>query len=302
MEIYHYRRRDQQGNFGDELNTWLWQRLLPPSALEAEDAVLVGLGTLLNHLLPQRLGQPGRVFVFSTGAGYEKPLRSLPSHWHLYCVRGPLTAQRLELPADLAVTDGAVLLRRLVSSEVPKTAPAALMLHVHHASFATPVWQAACEALGIRYIDPRWPLERVITAIQSSALLIAEAMHGAIAADALGVPWIPITTSPRILSFKWQDWCASIREPYRPAYLPPLTEHYPRYGRGVRSGARAALHWGQSAVQGHWRAVSQIQVEQRLGHILKHKKPTLSDRDRLESLTQILEQKLLRLGQDAVAV
>lgn len=300
MEIYYYQRRDRITNFGDELNTWLWQRLLPNVLEQVDAAVLVGLGTLLNDLLPQRLGAAQNVFIFSTGAGYEKKLRRIPAHWRLYCVRGPLSAQRLHLPLQVALTDGGILLRRLVKAAAPVPgAPASFMPHVHHAVFAGDLWQLICQQAEIRYIDPRWPVEQIIAAIQSSSQLIAEAMHGAIAADALGVPWIPIITSPRILPFKWRDWCASLHLPYRPVYLPPLMPEYPRYGRGVRSGMRAATHWGQSLQRTPCIPFrQQVKTAAALAKITQSGRPFLSDRTHLENLTQALEQKLVQLRQD----
>ncbi|MEM9002296.1 MAG: polysaccharide pyruvyl transferase family protein [Cyanobacteria bacterium P01_F01_bin.86] len=301
MKVYYYQRRDRVANFGDELNTWLWQKLLPDVLAQADDSVLVGLGTLLNHLLPKRLGKTGAVFIFSTGAGYEKPLTALAEHWQLYCVRGPLTAQHLNLPAELAITDGGILLRRLVPPSQTTTNTVAFMPHVHHATFAGEVWESICEAAGFRYIDPRWSVTKVITAIQDSRLLLAEAMHGAITADALGVPWIPLTTSPRILSFKWQDWCASIHRPYQPIYLPPLTAAYPRYGRGMRSGRSTVEHWSWAIAQGNWRplAAQQDSMAKVLEKIARQQKPILSDRTHLENLTQALEEKLVQLQKDA---
>jgi len=59
-------------------------------------------------------------------------------------------------------------------------------------------------------------VQKTLTAIQQSRLLIAEAMHGAIVADALRVPWIPIRFHKHILPFKWRDWCASLNMSYDP--------------------------------------------------------------------------------------
>lgn len=304
MQIYYYQRRDRIANYGDELNTWLWRHLLPLVTSQADDAVLVGLGTLLNDLLPQRVGTAKTVFIFSTGAGYERPLTSLPAHWNLYCVRGPLTAQRLNLPSEAAITDGAILLRRLIPPQSTGSGVVAFMPHVHHATFAGSTWATICQHLGFRYIDPGWPVDQVIAAIQDSRLLLAEAMHGAITADSLGIPWIPLTTSPRILPFKWRDWCASIGQVYRPVYIPPLYPQYPRYGRGLRSGLRTTRHWSRAIIQGHWlpwRSL-QDQATRALEGAAQRGEATLSDRDRLETLTQALEEQLSQLRADAMAL
>lgn len=291
MRIFAYQRRDRVTNFGDELNHWLWQQYFPDLIRQTDDTVLVGLGTLLNNALPQRLGEARRVMVFSTGVGYERPLPNIPAHWRIYCVRGPLSARSLQLSPDLALTDGGILLRRWVQ---PRTQPAhriAFMPHVHHAVFAGESWAAHCADLGFSYIDPRWPVPQVISAIQHSQLLLAEAMHGAIAADALRVPWIPIISSPRILPFKWQDWCASVQQPYRPQYLPPLMNHYPRYGRGVRSGIQALRHWG------HCLRRQGTAIQRALANAAQQR-PTLSDDGCLAALTERLEQRLEQLRRD----
>ncbi|HEY2153259.1 MAG TPA: hypothetical protein VGH34_20790 [Vicinamibacterales bacterium] len=65
---------------------------------------VVGIGTLLNSRLPRAR----RTVVFGAGYGYgERP--PIDSTWHIYCVRGPFTAQVLKLPTRLGVTDPGVL-------------------------------------------------------------------------------------------------------------------------------------------------------------------------------------------------
>lgn len=299
MRVYYYQRRDRVANFGDDLNLWLWERLIPDVLVQVDNTVLVGLGTVVNDALPNRLGNVSRVVLFSSGVGYERPLRQIPTHWQIYCLRGPRSTQLLRLPDHWAVTDGGVLLRRLVPRIAQPLGHIAVMPHVHHATSASAAWQLVCQDLGFVYVDPRWPVIQVIETLQQSRLVLSEAMHGAIAADALGIPWIPLATSPRILSFKWQDWCASIRQPYRPVYIPPLTD-YPPYGQGLRSARRAALHWAGWFSQGAL-GLGQARCDRMatlLADAVDHRQPYLCDRTLLESLTQQLEERLEQLCRD----
>jgi len=87
------------------------------------------------------------------------------------------------------------------------------MPHFRHGSLH--LFEAVCKRSGIHYIDPVGEIETVISEISQSRVLVSEAMHGAIVADTLRVPWIPVRTSPKILPFKWRDWCASMQVPYR---------------------------------------------------------------------------------------
>jgi succinoglycan biosynthesis protein ExoV len=296
MSIYAYERRDRAVNFGDALNHWLWPHLWPTVEVDTSGGTLVAIGTVVNSALPQRL-PPGPVWIFGAGVGYERPLRSLPPHWHIYALRGPLSARRLGVSPDLAVTDAAVLLRRCQPRVTAMGEGVAVTPHIHHAVWAGDFWQRACTLAGMTYIDPRDSIEAVTTAIRGSRLLLAEAMHGAIAADALGIPWVPLTTSPRMLRFKWQDWCASVQVPYQPWSLPPLATYRP-YGRGVRSGWVAAQHWGRIP-KSLWGANrDEVALAAALQHIAEWAEPMLSDRDHLETLTQRLEQCLGTLKEE----
>ncbi|MGK7923782.1 MAG: polysaccharide pyruvyl transferase family protein [Spirulina sp.] len=298
MKIFHYQRPDGLENFGDRLNQWLWPQLLPGIFDEDETTAFVGIGTLLNNLLPQRLPEAKTVVIFSAGAGYEKKLTAIPPHWHIYCLRGFLSARQLGLSEELVVMDGAVLVKRLFQPTGEKVSRFAFMPHIHHAKFAGDLWQEICQDIGFEYIDPCWSVEAVLAAIAKTEVILAEAMHGAIVADALGIPWIPIVTSPRILAFKWDDWCSSLGLAYRPHFIPPVL--YPRFARGVRSSLSGIQHWGNYFRQEknglgrdrwHW-------CRMRLQHIAEIARPCSSDRDRLEALTVELESRLERFRRD----
>ena len=297
MKIFYYRRRDGQPNFGDELNTWLWPKLLPGFFDDDESSQFIGTGTLLNHRLIERTAAAEQLIIVSSGAGYEQPLSKIPAHWHILCVRGPLSARHLKLPPETAITDGGILVRRCFFTSGPKTVNYAFMPHIHHANFAGVVWKTICQEIGIGYIDPRWPVEQVLDSISGTEVLLAEAMHGAIAADALRTPWIPVVTSPRILSFKWRDWCASIGLPYRPWQLLPLPD-YPKYARGLRSSLQTSwlrTRWGQQTLTHQPTKLFSQSPTEAMDSLLKHGQPLLSTDSTLERLTSQLEEILSSL-------
>ena len=303
MKLFYYQRPDGQSNFGDQLNSWLWNKLLPGIFDGDETTTFVGIGTLLNSKLPKRIAPAEKAIIFSSGVGYEKNLAVIPQCWHIYCVRGFLSARKLGIDEKLVITDGAILIRRLFHSQERKAYRYSFMPHIHHAKFAGKVWEKICAEMDWQYIDPRWSVEEVLFAISRTEILIAEAMHGAIVADALQVPWIPVTTSPRILTFKWQDWCSSLGVTYQPNYLIPLAD-YPAYGRGVRSSIRAMQYWSICWWQAQLGDLLQMSSKQRevtkhqLELISKNTQPCLSNEEQSERLTVRLESKLEKLKQD----
>ena len=218
MRLFYY--RDPGGNFGDDLNAWLWPRLIP-ELLDGDGSTLfVGIGSILDRRIPQG----PRKIVFGTGVGYGL-LPVLNEEWQVCCVRGPLSARALGLPPELAVTDSAALVRTLRRPHLVRRHSISFIPH-----FRTPArlleagidLEAVCASAGIHYIDPCGPVEAVLEAIESSGRIIAEAMHGAIVADALRVPWLPVRLSDQIRSLKWRDWCGSLRMEYKPlSFSPP---------------------------------------------------------------------------------
>jgi succinoglycan biosynthesis protein ExoV len=214
MRLYYW--RGEYPNFGDELNPWLFSRLLPGLIDHDPSVLFLAIGTILNHGVPQ---EPHKI-VFSSGVGYGEPPAIGPTKWSFVAVRGPLTAKVLGLPPEMAVTDGAVLLRTLIPRGMKKIHRASFMPHRLNA--VTGPWDRVCQETGLHLIDPRGSVEEVVEDIASSEFVLAEAMHGAIVADALRVPWIPIRAHRLHHDFKWQDWCASIKVTYRPQVIPNL--------------------------------------------------------------------------------
>ncbi|TPW18559.1 MAG: Polysaccharide pyruvyl transferase [Halothiobacillaceae bacterium] len=223
MKLYYY--RDPNGNFGDDLNAWMWSKILSRDLADyhGHDDTFLGIGTLLSDGFLKQYGNKPKI-IFGTGAGYGTTysVAEEVKKANIYCVRGPLTALHFNLPQSKVVTDGALLTAALVQPTKAKKYEVALVLHHVSHEIVGAGWQYLCSQANIHYIDPTGPVEDVLSAINESRLVIAEAMHGAILADALRVPWIPIHTSPHILEFKWRDWSLSMEMNHEFIYLPSL--------------------------------------------------------------------------------
>lgn len=215
MRLHYFKSLD--GNFGDDLNAWIWPKLLGENFFDDDSSrILVGIGTLLNHRIPKA----GRTIVFGSGYGYGKR-PTIDETWDILCVRGPKTAETLNLPAELAITDPAILIHPYVQQHVqPITGRIGYIPHCDSA--ASGDWQHISTEAGLHYIDPRWSVDRVISEIGSCGHIVTEAMHGAIFADAMRVPWIPAVAYKHISAFKWQDWCSAMGMDYAPISLPTV--------------------------------------------------------------------------------
>ncbi|WP_157019519.1 polysaccharide pyruvyl transferase family protein [Mesorhizobium xinjiangense] len=233
MKPYYW--ESAHGNFGDDLNLWLWDYLLPGFREVHRDVLLVGVGTVLNRDL---LAPGGRKLVVGSGFGYGAPPDiSDAGAWDIRCVRGPLTAERIGIDRELGVIDPAVMVADMPEFQGLAKIHDAIFLP-HWKSTVGGVWPAVCEAAGLTYVDPRGDAKAVIRAIAQSRLVVAESMHAAILADAFRVPWVAVSTSSEINSFKWNDWAATLGVTYRPRPVPVSSR-----AEAITKGAR---FWGVS--------------------------------------------------------
>jgi len=203
MKLHYW--KEPGGNFGDDLNAWLWPKVLDGVLDEDGRELFVGIGTILTDALPSG----ARKVVFGSGAWRGRPLPKVDRDWRIVCVRGPLTAQLMGLPEDLAVVDPAVLVRKLLLEPCANGDAIGYMPH-HYSEVVGGDVRSVCEDCGLVYISPSAGVESVLQSLRGCRLLFAEAMHGAIVADALRVPWVPVMAYPHILRFKWEDWLRSL--------------------------------------------------------------------------------------------
>ena len=203
------------GILGAGLHQWLWRKLLP-GVWGHDQAALVG-GTFDSL----RLGLGDHAAIIGGGLGSAAPRRRRAGkYWRVYWVRGPLTAERLRLPLETAITDGAALLPKALTVRLPKRDCVALISDQHAARLGA--WPTCCDRAGIDYVDPRDDWRGIVIRLATARMVLAGSLLGAIIADAYRVPWIRVTTpASGTDSYQWRDWCASMDLDHRPVALPP---------------------------------------------------------------------------------
>jgi succinoglycan biosynthesis protein ExoV len=211
-------------NFGDALNPWMWPRLLPEMFDDDDSVVVFGIGSIISHR------RDGPALKIVLGSAFVAEYGRLPDlsgdRWRFYFVRGPDTAAALGLDRALGVGDAAILLRTLLP---PGLGNGPVCFMPHWESLEWGYWAKACDRAGVTLIDPRWQVERVLAAIAGARLMICEAMHGAIVADALRVPWVPVLPLDTRHRAKWRGWADTLNITLEPRALWPssLTEWVP---------------------------------------------------------------------------
>jgi succinoglycan biosynthesis protein ExoV len=212
MDLFYH--RDDRGNFGDDLNEWLWPKYIPNLASYEVNTSFVGIGTLINHKLPK-----GKKIIFGSGFGYGE-VPQVDDSWEIHAVRGPKTAEKLGVSPELAITDPAILLADCY--EKPHYDNKKIGFIPHSLSCYYGDWQPIADTLGLELIDPKLSVDEFLDKLSQCDKVICEAMHGAIAADALRIPWKPLVIYPYIFEFKWQDWAQSLGMDYNPVFIDPI--------------------------------------------------------------------------------
>jgi succinoglycan biosynthesis protein ExoV len=272
-QLYYFRRRDGVVNFGDDLNPPFFSRLLgellpewtPASAATNAVRAIVGIGSLLNEHTVTRIESASDAVVFGSGVGYGDAERlQLPASWNVLFVRGPLSAAHLGLSQSKALTDAAMLAPRLFPEIVRREQSIGYMPHVETLLQAPGDWPELVQRAGLAFIDPRGPVLTVLAEIAACKFLVTEAMHGAILADAYGVPWVAVSTAATH-AFKWRDWCASRQIDFAPEAMPTL------YHNPHRTILQTMRH-----------QVKRAQVLRILGRLARDGRTSLSSRGHLE--------------------
>jgi len=219
------------GNLGDDLNPWLWPRVLGDELFDdSQSTCFLGIGSILNpasKLFKEAEAYPRKV-IFGSGVRSDKETLTFDDSWQVFYLRGPKSREMVVSPASAYITDAAYFL--LLTQEYEKLRETPKQHKIGYVPYFRSMdklnWESICDTLGWKLISPlAGNLEQQLEDIASCDYIIAEAMHGAILADILRVPWkrttyfAQIHESERVSEFKWQDWLQSIDVQCQPIAL-----------------------------------------------------------------------------------
>lgn len=264
-------------NFGDALNPYIFQHFLPDFFNDDPQQTFFGIGSILGFGLAKDVKQK---IIFSSGYAYGD-IPEIDSTYDFICVRGPLTAKALGLTEDTAVADGAILLQYMDIPKPEKQYKFSFMPHWGSEQKYSK-WPEVCAAAGIHYISPMQDKDFVLQEILKSEVIIAEAMHAAIVADTLGVPWIPVKAYPTINEFKWNDWASSLNLKFEFSNLSSLYENNEFMFEKLKERTSSAIP--KSLIKGSLSILEKVYFNPKAKQIAKQlkkvklQKPHLSDR------------------------
>lgn len=282
MKLYYH----NDFNFGDALNPFLFEKLLPNYFDEDETEVLLGVGSILSaYYTPQPTTK--KILVFTSGFAYGAlPKWRAGIEVEYLAVRGPLTAKAMGLPKEKGIVDGGILSYLLMEKEPPPTKKYKYAYIPHHYSLDKyPDFKQLCEKIGVHLIDANLRADNdvfdVLREIQSTEILMAEALHGAIIAEAFRIPYIPVKCYKHINEFKWQDFAGSLELDLK---LYPLQRLYSRDFFVNKMASKLKLPKPLAGI----------------AHSILTKTPLLSEKRFMRKMQQLIKENPVVLSKDAV--
>lgn len=209
---------DERANFGDAIGPWLVRQLTGQDPVNARrrprmKPVVYGVGSIIGYI--------DRDDVDVWGAGLMAPLDATKltnlrkrQDVRVHAVRGARTRDELITALGWDVPevygDPALLLPRFYQPKAPARAGEARVAvvphYVHQRYFDT-------TPAGVTVVDVAEDLERVIDQIASAQACVSTSLHGAIIAQAYGVPWVWLRVTDHPLggdAFKFDDFFSTL--------------------------------------------------------------------------------------------
>jgi succinoglycan biosynthesis protein ExoV len=205
MKLIYFKA--DKGNFGDDLNPYIFEKLFGNYNDYSDEIDLVGIGSIIDS----RLENDRKKVVFGSGLR-DITFKFDNTKYDFKFVRGPLSAKLLGVSDWIA--DSAYLLT-LLRSDVKKEKKYKVSYMPYFKLVNVYNWSLFERITGIHIILPTDAVDKVIKEIQESNVLYTTAMHGAIVADIYRVPWKRIkivhpSETSFFSEFKWLDWMLSI--------------------------------------------------------------------------------------------
>jgi succinoglycan biosynthesis protein ExoV len=207
------------GNVGDDLNPLLWRSLFGEGFFDDDPAELfIGVGSVLSTMWHYEPG--ARKIVFGAGARSSWSLPAIDSQWDLRFVRGPNSAhvlRRFDVPY---ITDPAIMLPAVLQPRPSRPAPGGprRIGFVPHHRTPQRFIDRVVRDLDLVEVSTHLDAQAFVDALCACDHIVAEAMHGAILADAYRIPWMGVRIVNELFegpttSFKWADWRKSLQLP-----------------------------------------------------------------------------------------
>ncbi|WP_318433215.1 polysaccharide pyruvyl transferase family protein [Photobacterium leiognathi] len=296
--------RSETYNFGDDLNIWLWPKILGDIFDESSDEYFIGIGTLLTEKrIYKQLKDAKKIIIFSSGA-WDEDIPILDERCHVVGVRGPRTAQKLNLDSSFVVGDGAYLLRKVDIKRDQNIPNCDIGFIPHHRSEDFIDWRIVCEKVGIKFISPKQPVDDFLADVLSCNKIITEAMHGAIVADALRIPWVGAKFSPAFNEEKWYDFTESMDIKLSIHTLPFMSQKKMPIGKLIENYIKRKINdvFSFSPKWGRLPIITKIANDNDL-YLLGKKiieldsvnNYTLSENDKVEAVTRKLYKKAMEI-------
>ena len=211
LKLVYYKA--PRGNVGDDLNAEIWPRLIGDVFDDTSATAFLGIGSILDG----RHEEYERKIVFGSGARSQCSIPDITKGgWDVRFVRGPNTAKALGMSDSGWISDPAILAP--IAYHNGRNPNSSVIRRIGLVPYfeTDPVYaEMISNSIGAKCIHITHSPERFIAELTSCTHIIAEAMHGAILADAYRIPWIPcrITNhdNEKIThNFKWSDWMMSL--------------------------------------------------------------------------------------------
>lgn len=214
--VAYWRRGEPIANFGDYLTELLYAGLFHGPAKYPRARIHL-LGSVIAPDWFRHAADHGFRRIAFWGCGLRRPKglsRAVLQRAVLLGVRGPLSRDRLELPAATPLGDPALILPRIYTprADAPIAARTICIPHfLDDTEDGTLLARTGADLVLRPNIQANVAdCERLIDALASARFVLAGALHGAIVAYAYGVPFA-FYRAPKIdIPFKWQDFAASI--------------------------------------------------------------------------------------------